>query len=107
MIHLFSVIIKRRLNLRKGEEVKDNTRIRTSRHKVAVDVFVLEVRERFLHHDSSQVWCGVPVSHGNKITARWFLMVLIKGIIKQLVCSKFHAIAFPVLLLCEKVRYKL
>lgn len=100
-------MVKRRLNFRKGEEVKDNTRIRTSWHKVAMDIFVLEVRGRLLHHYGSQVWSSVPVSHGNKITARWFVMVLIKGIIKQLVCSKCHAIAFPVVLLCEKVRYKL
>lgn len=96
--------------MRKGEEpreIKGSTGTRTSWYEVATDVLEVGGVGRFLHHYSSQVWNGVPVSHRNKNTARWCLTVLIKEVIKQFVCSKCHTIAFLVLPLCEKVRYKL
>lgn len=67
-------------------KVKNNTRATSSWYKVAMDVVFLEVGRRFLLF-SSQVWNGMPVSHGKKITARWCLMVLIKGVIKQLILT--------------------
>lgn len=90
--------------MRKGEElskVKDSTR--TSCGKLSTNGFIVEVGGRFLHHYSCQVWTGMPASHRNKSTARWCLMVLIKGIVKQFVCCECHRIAFAILLLCEKL----